>query len=430
MELHDNPHLSDLVAQFIRRTYGPSLPLSDEIGSDGAIHFGRGGPYDEHSNLALLFGDGTNGRECEATLVAKRFGVLDLPELQPLLEHVLPVDTRGEQKGILRLGRIVERFWDIFTESWQFVHWAELIIRASIFYERGITKEGAVDPAFIIGCIEEAWARAKRGFPYPVPPKIIAYLQSLGEDGAAASFDELKLFGLPYCAVILWRYFRLRAEKLNRFGILSVIDPREWLVAWLEDVLLGELVYQQRFFEAQPDADRAIYGDVTCRGKAARIAVVVSDQPRVHSVITERHPEVILTVVRRTSGHIQCFRRRTHQLVRIKDRMQFLAALIRAREQEKRGVPVSSWDELTAVHGPFGAEQWFYDARTGDVYCGTRTQSRVRASRLFNEEFCRFAVTALKDSWDELLKQFIISHGGTVWTPKVPTAEPAATVAE
>ena len=430
MELHDNPHLSDLLAQYLRRHRGPAYLLADEVGPDGAVHFGRGGPYDEHSNREHLLGSKNGRPECEATLVANRF-CPDLPELQPLLEHVRPVDTRGEQKAVLRLGSIVERLWDVFTEGWQFVHWAELIFQASILYERGVTKQGGpVGAAFIVGCIEEAWSRAKHGFPYPIPPKLTTYVQSLRQEGTATSFDQLKPFSLPYCAVILWRYFRLRAEKLRPFGILSVVNPREWLISWLEDAFLGELVYQQRFFEAQPDADRAIFGKVTCRGKEVLVAVVISDQTRVHSVITERHPEVVLTIVRRSSGHIQCFRRRSYQPVRIKGRMRFLAALIRAREQEKRGVPVSSWDELTAVQGPLGAEQWFFDGRTGDIYCGTRTAPRVRASRLFNQELCEFTVTALEDSWESVLDSFVAAHGGTAWERHVPADEPPAVAAE
>lgn len=424
MEMHENPHASDLLALFVRPHYGPPDPLPDEAGPDGVIRFGRGGPYDEHLNRERLLGvgDGNGKRECEATLVANRFGVRELPELKPLFEHILAVDTLGEQKAVLRLGRIVERLWDVFTEGWQFVHWAELLFRASILYERGVTKGGgSIDPAFIIGCMEEAWACAKRGFPHPIPPKVAEYMESLRQEGAATSFEDLKIFGLPYCAIILWRYFRLRAEKLRRFGLLQTGGAREWLVSWLEDAFLGELVYQQRFFKAGPDADRALFGDVTCRGKAVRIAVVFSDQPRVHSVIVERHAEVVLTVVRRSSGHVQFFRRRSHQVVRIRDRMRFLVALLRAREQEKRGLLVSSWDELTAVQGPPGAEQWFFDERTGDVYCGTRTAPHVKASRLFNQELCDFAVTTLEDSWEGVRDEFAVAHGGKVWlVPEAP----------
>lgn len=423
LELHDPPHLSDLAAQYLRRSRGPAYPLPDELGPDGKIHFGRGGPYDEHANREQLLGP-SEERECEFTLVAKRF-CPDLPELQPLLEHVRAVDTVGEQKAILRLGRVIERLWDVFDEGWQFVHWGELVIKASILFERGVTRNGApVSSAFIIGCIEEAWARAKRGFAYPPPPKVIAYVESLIQEGAAVSFDQLKPFGLPYCAVILWRYLRLRAEKLQRFGVLKVVDPREWLVSWLEDALRGELVYQQRFFEAQPDAARAIFGKITCRGKEALVAVVASDQPRVHSVITERHPEVVLTIVRRSNGQIQFFRRRTYQPVRIKGRMKFLVALIRALEQEKQGLPVSPWDELTAVQGPPGAEDWFFDERTGDVYRGTRTQRVPGHSRLFNQELLERAVMALEDTWGPVLEQFVAGYGGTLREPRAPAAEP------
>lgn len=423
MEHHsDLAHASDLLAGYIREFYGPPYLLPGEAGPDGIIRFGRGGIYDEHRDRKHLLGSKNGRPECEATLVANRF-CPDLPELQPLLEHVRPVDTRGQQKGRLRFGGLVERMWDVYPrEPWRIEQWARLLFRAAILYERGATSGGpGVDPQIIVECIAEAWKRARRGFWDSVCAAVRPYLSSFLEQGVAAKFQELKPFGLPHCAVLLWRMWQAElptVERISAFWWQRTRPPqlqgavREWLIAWLTDAIRAELVSQQLFFEAAHDAERALVGNLTILGKRVRAAVVTSDQLRIHSFIADRYDDVVLTTVRRSIGHIQFFRRRHHQPAKIRGRMPFLAAFLRAREQERRGVTVSSWAELTAVEGPLGAADWFFDARTGNIYFGTRTAQVMHRSMLTDQDILEAISIALDDANAEVRHRFYREHAG------------------
>ena len=74
--LHPRPHLSDLVAEYEIRHYGKGkYGEGARIGGPRVVHVGRGG-YDEH-NPENLPDPGVP--ECEATLVARDFGIRYLP---------------------------------------------------------------------------------------------------------------------------------------------------------------------------------------------------------------------------------------------------------------------------------------------------------------------------------------------------------------
>lgn len=427
---HRNPHASDIAARLVREDYGPLEALPDEVNSDGIIHIGRrGGIYDEH---AVAPPEKGKPRKCELTLVMERWNLMDRPELQALHKHILAVDASGQEKGMFKFGRLVERMWHVYRyDTWRIEHWARLLIEAAIMYEAGTTREIIVRASEVLECIRYAWERARQKFPPEACEAAAARIADLSEE------SKLVPFGLLWCAVVLWKMFYRRAERLKFFapvwrqqwrrGVPSATTAdrlaRQWLVAWLEDAIRSELVWQQMFLRALEEVKRALVGEIVIRGVPVRVATITSDSPRVHSALTHTYPDIVAVAVTRSNGYVRIQRRKHHQPVKFE--MEFVAAQLRAGELAQRGQSAVSWDVLVSQEGPEGLG-WFFQQATQDIFQGSLTAVAVGTAQ-GDAEFQRYLVRGLDDQWAEWRQGFCREHGGTLPVRRPSSRQPEET---
>ncbi len=385
--------------------------MPDEAGEDGQIHIGREGSiYDEHKAAPPEKG---KPRECELTLVTKRLGIADLPELGPLQKHILAVDAYGQEKGMFKFGRLVERMRHVYRyDAWRIEHWARLLIEAAIMSEAGVTRDVGVEPSEILECIRHAWERARKKFSDEACKGVQARLEELNEE------SELVPFGLLWCAVVLAKMFQHRAERLVRFAPLWQQQwgrspatmgrlVRQWLVSWLEDAIRAELTYQDMFLGALKDVQQGLVGEVTISGVPVRVATISSDSIRIHSALTHAYPNVVVVAVRRSDGHVRIHRRKHHRLVKFK--MEFVAAQVRVGDLGHRGQPAVSWDVLVSQEGP--DDIWFFQHATQDIFNGSLTSpAAVTVTALSDQEVQRCLVRGLDDQWDDWRCAFSREH--------------------
>ncbi|RJQ37504.1 hypothetical protein C4552_00500 [Candidatus Parcubacteria bacterium] len=407
--MHDRPHADDAVARFLREEYGPPVILPEEDAGDGIIRIGRrGGIYDAHG------GERGEERDCETTLVARYLGITERPELRALLTHVLAVDAYGHQKGMFRFGRLVERMWFVYPqESWRIEHWARLLVRAAVLYESGKTRAIQVPASEIIACIRHAWDGASRGFGADVRAAIEPRIAELDEHSA------IMPFGLLYSAIVLWKMFAKREPAVRRiwskFEVSRVRLARQWLVAWLEDAMRAELIWQLLFVQARQDVERAsadgrlLMGDIVIRGVPVRVATVTSSEIRIHSALMAEFPDLFALAVRDWStGNVRILRRNFRRPV--KQSLQFVVAQVRAAERALRREPAASWDELVSQMGPAGT-RWFYQHATQNILNGALTE-KVEPTELDDAMIQRCLVRGLDESWWEWRAAFLREHGG------------------
>lgn len=397
---HPKGHLSDLLGEYLldlhdrwiwrhqRRQWRPRTVMVGRYG------------YDEHQDEAFNR-LGRKPKDCEATLVAKDLGVADLPELKPLLDYALIVDTGGEGKGILKFGRVVELLYDVYPdEPWRVAQFAKLVFDASVRFERSVGA-GTVppeDPRLLADVIAVAYAKVEREF----SPDELERIRPLVTQWLGGDLDFAR-FGLPYCLSLLWWHFQGFPEPLRAFG-------KEWLVAWAADAVRAELVWQRSYLAAKREFDRAFEAEAKAgtidplrmdhRGVYVACLLVRSDSPRFHSAVFSDMATVVAVAVRRSTGHVQIFRRR-HGKPTVS--LQFVAALLRAKEQEKQGCPISPWGDLIAAHGPKGAECWFYHPQIG---CILNRLPESQPTRLGNREILDCLSRGLADEWERFRKAF------------------------
>lgn len=364
--LHPRAHTSDLFAKYLLRRYG-----GDKYGSGAfpagprVVMVGRGG-YDEHDPENL---PDPKKRECEATLVAIDLGIAEQPELKPLLNYIRGADLDGAGKGLLKFARVVELLHDVYPDvPVRIEHFAGILFEAAIASERAAVSGRPfepVPPAVVSYFIKKAYAMVELEYRLAVRLRIEQRIKPWFNP-SGLTFEP---FGLPHCIALLWQRFRK-----SRLGERPVAE-------WAADAFRAELVKQSHFLEAWREVERVIYAEsdelnealLTVRDKVAVAYFIRSDNLKVHAFLLSqdytKSDENILVAVRRSSGHVQIFRRRHGAVVKVK--LYWVAALLRAKEQEKRGCPISAWEELIAPRGPKGAECWFY-------YAGRSGSSTVR----------------------------------------------------
>ncbi len=396
--LHPRAHPSDILAKLIVRWYG-----GDKYGSGvfpagpRVVMVGRGG-YDEHDPENL---PDPKRRECEATLVAIDLGVRDLPELQLILNYIRGADLDGAGKGFLKFARAVELLYDVYpNEPWRVERFAEVLIEAAIEVGRA-SQQGeppkSVPPEVVSYFIKKAYGKVEPEFRLAVRLRFENRIRGWFEPSRL----DFKPFGLPHCIVLLWQKFRE-----SPVGERSVVE-------WVADAFRAELVKQRNFLAARREIDKLEVeelGEVALnvRGKGVIAHSVYSDSRSAHSYLLShdygKTGEIAIAVVRRSSGNVQIFRRRHGALVNVK--LTYVAALLRAREQEKRGYPISTWDELIAARGPRGAECWFYRAGPEWILNGALTVPDVEPTMLTDEEILDCIARGLDDDFAEFRQKF------------------------
>lgn len=403
--LHPRAHPSDILTRYLLRGYGGekygsgASPLGPRV-----VMVGRGG-YDEHDPENL---PDPKQRECEATLVALDLGVRERPELQPLLNYIRGADLDGAGKGILKFARVVELLYDVYPDMpGRVEQFATVLFEASIAAERAAsagTPLAPVPPEVVSYFIRKAQALVTPEFRLAVRLRLEERIKPwLNPSGLV--FES---FGLPHCVTLLWQRFRK-----SRLGEKPVVE-------WVADAFRAELMKQSRFLDAWREIDRAAEaGEIdeallTVRGVAAVAYLIRSDSPNVHSFLFSRDykssGENILVAVRRSNGQLQMFRRRHGAAVKVK--LHWVAALLRAREQEKRGFPVSPWAELIAPRGPMGAECWFYRRGPEWIFNGALSAPDVEATYLTDGEILDCVTRGLDDSYREFRDEFRRARGG------------------
>lgn len=385
--LHERPHLSDLLARYLIHHYDVEGKLT------GEVPIGRGGgPFDEHRDPAL--------QECEATLVAKFLGVRELPELERLLDYTLKVDRYGQGKGALMFGRLVELMWDVHpNEPWRAEQWAEVMIEAEIERARGNQVE--VSPEHALNLVRIAFHSVKRGFTDEETATLREVLTFERPRGYQGRWDPFKSFSLPYCAAVLWMRFQR-------------IPGKPSVLPWLADALRAELVKQREFLASAADLERSLMADIVVLGKTVKVFTVTTDNARFHSWAFHTYPSAVVVAVRRSNGNVQILRN-PRPVIPVE--LWSVVAQLRAIEQERRGKPVSSWDELTRQQGPPGAEHLFFHHATQSAFVGSLTAPVAEPLAATDEEVQRCLVAGLSDSNEEYRSWLYLERGGPVSEP-------------
>lgn len=90
-ETHDNPHLDELVAQWLVERFSGEAFLQKYVATEVLTVGIGGGPFDEHP----ANGNGRREGECAATLIAKALGIDEDPALEGILKFVKRQDLKG-----------------------------------------------------------------------------------------------------------------------------------------------------------------------------------------------------------------------------------------------------------------------------------------------------------------------------------------------
>ncbi|MBI4132837.1 MAG: hypothetical protein HY473_02005 [Candidatus Sungbacteria bacterium] len=386
--LHPAAHLSDYGAQWLVRRYGREK-YGRPIPGNRVVIIGRGG-YDEH-DPAYLPDPTSRERECEATLVAKDLGVFERPELREVLEYTLAVDAFGQGKGVLKLGRLVEQLHNTLP-SWRVEQWTELLLDAMVFSVLEWERFLAVAPSreTVLSLLKSSFDRATDGFAHEATKH---RLQEVVD-----RYRSQRLwapFCLPHCMAVVGAFLvrRLSRRRTSRA-----------LVAWAQEAFLAELEWQRRYFEAAQDHDRAEECSLMIRGEEVIVYFIHSDQQRIHSRFFHESQWIVLVVARRSTGHVQIFRRRSAPL-RIST--ESVVAFLRSRELEKLGEPPAQWKDLVSPAGPEGAgRKWFYHKPTESIFNGGLTAPDVVSTLLTDEEIRDCIIRGLDDQYLPTRRQF------------------------
>ncbi len=382
--LHERPHLSDLLARYLIHHYDVDGKLT------GDVPIGRGGgPFDEHSDPAM--------QECEATLVAKFLGVRELPELKRLLDYTLDVDRFGRGKSVLKFGRLVELMWDVHPrEPWRAEQWAEVMIEAEIERARGSQIE--ISGEYALNLVRSAFDAIKEEFTAEETAALRGVLTFERPKQYQSKWDPFEPFGLPYCAAVLWMRFQRLPQKPS-------------VIPWLSDALRAELVKQREFLASAAELSKALVADILVSEKAAKIITVTTDNTRFHSWVFDRFPNAVVVAARRSNGNFQIFRN-PRAIIAVE--LWSVVAQLRVIEQERRGLPVSAWDELIRQQGPDGASHLFFHHATQSAFVGTLTAPTTEPLLAKDEEVQRCLVVGLTDDNIEYRRWFYLEHGGPV----------------
>ncbi len=384
VKLHRRSHLSDILAKFMLERYGHlKYGIGAVLDLPTIVMVGRGG-YDEHDPALMPDPDAV---ECEATLVAKDLGIADWPRLQPILQHTLAVDAKGEEKSWKRLGRLVEQMHDVYPrQPWRVEQWAYRVIEASI--EAGPAGAvGGVDRARALAIIPEAYAAIRSEFQPRARAAMDPHIEELGRAGEAKPFDFF------HCVHLITLKFR----RL----------PGAPATEWAKDALRAVLWQQELFFRARDGFQRAYQSAleerIEIRGQEMFVLVIRSDLQRLHSYINSECDRYAAIAVRRSSCHVQVFRpRRT--VVRV--RMAHVMALIRATEQARCRAVESPWDDLVAQRcEAAGTGNWFFHQKTGNLFNSGLSGSGP-ATPLSDEELLTCLVCGLDDQYRQAWLQF------------------------
>lgn len=399
---HQRRHLSDQVAAVIVTDFGTAKYGSGaRIPGNRVVWIGRGG-YDEHDPENMPESRFPH-LECEATLAARDNGVRNLIELQPLLHHAVEVDCEGRQKEIFMFGRLAELIHHRFpNEPWRADRFVQVVIRASIANERATNGEREVlDPARIRALIWHAFRLASKEY----DGELAGWLEERLKEALQPGQEFLKPFGLAYCVGLLLRMFR---KLPKREGMV---------VEWLIDAFHAEFIRQRMFLEAKVEVEELkalsemAEHEITVSGKRVKIAVVHSDSERIYSAVWKLDKRVAVLMVRRSTGHVQIFRRNR---TKVNIELWSVCAQIRALEQAKLGIAMSSWAELTSQVGPEEGRRWFFFQKMQSLFNGGPTDPETEATALSDGEVLECLVRGLEDSSLSFRTWLYLEMGGEV----------------
>ena len=400
IQSHSGGHLSDIGTNYLLELHDRWLwKCHPEVWRPRTVMVGRYG-YDEHQGEK--FRAGKLPRDCEFTLAARDLGVAERPALGPLMDYILKVDAAGQGKGLLKFGRVVELLYNVYpsVEWWRVEQFTRLVIEASIRVERLVTEWGVElepDPRCVAGVIRSAYGIVERDFPAVELSRIEPMVR--GWVNGEIAFEP---FGLPYCVQLLaWDFERL-PDTLRT-------ESKRWLVEWAADAMRAELMRQRSYLAAkrQYEDELAASADTRTielvfnhRGAEVQCLFVRTENTTYHAFVFSEDAAAIAVALRRASRHVQIVRRR-HGGRTVS--LQFTAALLRAKEQEKRGYPISAWQDLIAPDGPKGAEGLFYHPRIG---CVLNRFPDSKPTILLDGEIQECIVRGLADEWAEFREQF------------------------
>lgn len=369
---HPRGHFSDLLALYQAKHYAGKVTFLNEVEARRAgwagslIVVGRKGAFDEH--------DEASPTECEATLMAKAIGIAERPELQSLLRYAYAVDVERQGKDVLQIGNVVELLYDEFPEAqWYRVQqWTDVFIEAHIAGELD-RRLPEVTSSDVVGLIQQAWKNVEGEFSEIEKRATRSFLS-----GISAHLEQP--FGIAMCVATIWRHWK-------RLGI------RHTPLRWAGDAIRAELVKQRMFFASAAEFAHSFIAEVMVSGKQAFVLGAETANHRLQSFAFSSYGEkafgnVVAAVVRRPNGQMLVCRKPRGQMVELWSAV----AQIRAHEQEVRGLPVSSWNELIAPRGPKGAECWFFQKRAQRLMNGSLTAPEDEPTQ-----------QSLKDVWDRLV---------------------------
>ena len=284
-------------------------------------------------------------------------------------------------------------------EPWRAEQWAEVMIEAEIERARGNQIEISGEHALNLVC--SAFHAVKREFTEEEVAALREVLTFERPKGYQGTWDPFKQFGLPYCAAILWMRFQRLPQK-------------PLVIPWVSDALRAELVRQREFLASATELPKALVADILVSEKTAKVITVTTDNTRFHSWVFDRFPNAVVVAVRRSNGNFQLFRN-PRSIVAVE--LWSVVAQLRAIEQERRGQPVSFWDDLTRQQGPNGAAHVFFHHATQSAFVGTRTASETEPLAATDDEVQHCLVAGLSDDNIEYRHWFYSDRGGPVSQP-------------
>ncbi len=367
---------------------------------------------EEIEHAPCMFWLNARGKESRAFIVK-----------DPRLVHILSAVANDNAAGshLYSFGKMTDTFHGI-------LHNADLVRKMvfSVFqriysgdHDHSVlpTNEEQAQKAEALLSLVHHIAREK-GFPEIAGTRIMKFLERRVEKPV---FEPLNLI---HCALILDK--EESGKKKNE---------------WVRVAIMADLKEQEHFHTITPaHANHAKFIPVTmkfCRivkvkrqrsdgsifeelreewtDERRHIGIVQSDDPYIHRYLQwpdgPHRYDMALVIVQRSNGHVQLFpSARTvpvlnkkgedtgrYKRYSLRDRMQAIAAHLRALECEKNSERIPPWDALSAADAP-GKCTFFYHPPTGWVLSGSLTRSDAPATMLPLREITSAGILGFDDS--------------------------------
>ena len=314
------------------------------------------GKFDEH---------GRNDGECAATLVAKHLGKLDDPRFFRLIEEVRTCDLEAKAERT-QIPEILKALYDHHSEE-EVIAWGlkayGILIAAC---EAGNYKPASTGILEDVCCsLTDKFAKTGNG---DAMRRAWTDCQKAVRNGRE-SLTQLK----TVAELIAQSEGPEAAKKWAAMGIEAIFQRQLDFELALDEILKNSYPFRAKAF-----VGAALTGDNSQLNRAFRSNRVAEKVGRYLDIL----------IVRNTDGHVQVFSNSRSRVP-----MVLVVQSLRLAEADKRGIKVSP-DDLCVDGDCQQIPQWYYFAKGGMAFNGSKSHKNVEVTWLSDREILEAVINA------------------------------------